>query len=252
MVRHEFSEQVRAGASFPVTVPLQGGGSGFAIDARGHVLSNYHLVIAEVSHYQREAGVLDAEVPCRSVRAQIAEPDGSGGWRWRDADSLWPGRQPVGGARPGARRHRPAPSARRHRAAARHAGAVVVPAPRDPRRRSRRTGMDGGLSFAQRAAEQLPASARLRRRRRQPARHSWHGDRRRRTLSGSRSRWRDGQQRLADLRRHRPGRRHVLPRHRQRLAQRGRVRPRHPGGRAQPAGDRGPRRSRPLLASGPA
>ena len=89
MVRHEFSEQVRAGASFPVTVPLQGGGSGFAIDARGHVLSNYHLVIAEVSHYRREAGVLDAEVPCRSVRAQIAEPDGSGGWRWRDADSLW-------------------------------------------------------------------------------------------------------------------------------------------------------------------
>jgi S1-C subfamily serine protease len=88
MVRHEFSEQVRAGASFPVTVPLQGGGSGFAIDARGHVLSNYHLVIAEVSHYQREAGVLDTEVPCRSVRAQIAAPDGSGGWYWRDADSL--------------------------------------------------------------------------------------------------------------------------------------------------------------------
>jgi hypothetical protein len=70
-------------------VPLQGGGSGFAIDAQGHVLSNYHLVIAEVSHYRREAGVLDAEVPCRSVRAQIAEPDGSGGWRWRDAESLW-------------------------------------------------------------------------------------------------------------------------------------------------------------------
>ena len=89
MVRHEFSEQVRAGASFPLTVPLQGGGSGFAIDAQGHVLSNYHLVIAEVSHYRREAGVLDAEVPCRSVRAQIAEADGSGGWRWRDAESLW-------------------------------------------------------------------------------------------------------------------------------------------------------------------
>jgi len=89
MVRHEFSERVRAGASFPLTVPLQGGGTGFAIDGRGHVLSNYHLVIAEVSHYGREAGVLDAEVPCRNVRAQIAEPDGSGGWRWRDADSLW-------------------------------------------------------------------------------------------------------------------------------------------------------------------
>jgi hypothetical protein len=88
MVRHEFSERVRAGASFPLTVPLQGGGTGFAIDARGHVLSNYHLVIAEVSRYGREGGVLDAEVPCRSVRAQIAEPDGSGGWRWRDADSL--------------------------------------------------------------------------------------------------------------------------------------------------------------------
>jgi len=88
MVRHEFSEQVRAGATFPLTVPLQGGGGGFAIDAGGHVLSNYHLVIAEVSHYRREAGVLDVEVPCRSVRAQIAEPDGRGGWRWRDADSL--------------------------------------------------------------------------------------------------------------------------------------------------------------------
>jgi S1-C subfamily serine protease len=89
MVRHEFGERVRAGATFPVTVPLQGGGTGFAIDARGHVLSNYHLVIAEVGHYGREGGVLGAEVPCRSVRAQVAEPDGSGGWRWRDADSLW-------------------------------------------------------------------------------------------------------------------------------------------------------------------
>ena len=88
MVRHEFSAQVRAGATFPVTVPLQGGGTGFAIDARGHVLSNYHLVIAEVSHYRREAGVLDTEVPCRSVSAQIAEPDGRGGFRWRDADAL--------------------------------------------------------------------------------------------------------------------------------------------------------------------
>ncbi|MEO5883722.1 MAG: serine protease [Caldimonas sp.] len=89
MVRHEFSEAVRAGARFPLTVPLQGGGSGFAIDAHGHVLSNYHLVIAEVSHYRREAGVFGTDVPCRSVRAQIAEPDGSGGWRWRDADALW-------------------------------------------------------------------------------------------------------------------------------------------------------------------
>jgi len=89
MVRHEFSACVRAGASFPATVPLQGGGTGFAIDAHGHVLSNFHLVTAEVSHYRREAGVLDAEVPCRSVRAQVAEPDGDGGWRWRDAESLW-------------------------------------------------------------------------------------------------------------------------------------------------------------------
>ena len=89
MVRHEFSAQVRAGATFPVTVPLQGGGSGFAIDARGHVLSNYHLVIAEVGHYQREDGARDAEVLCRSVGAQIAERDGRGGWRWRDADAVW-------------------------------------------------------------------------------------------------------------------------------------------------------------------
>ena len=89
MVRHEFSAAVRAGASFPVTVPLQGGGSGFAIDARGHVLSNYHLVTAEVAHYGREAGVLDAEVRCRSVSAQLAEPDGAGGFRWRDAGALF-------------------------------------------------------------------------------------------------------------------------------------------------------------------
>jgi S1-C subfamily serine protease len=89
MVRHEFSTQVRAGASFPVTVPLQGGGTGFAIDARGHVLSNYHLVIAEVSHYRREAGALGAEALCRSVGAQVAEPDGQGGWRWRDAEAVW-------------------------------------------------------------------------------------------------------------------------------------------------------------------
>ena len=71
MVRHEFSEQVRAGASFPVTVPLQGGGSGFAIDARGHVLSNYHLVIAEVSHYRPRG----RRARCRSAVPQRARPD---------------------------------------------------------------------------------------------------------------------------------------------------------------------------------
>ena len=89
MVRHEFSERVKAGASFPLTVPLQGGGTGFAIDAHGHVLTNFHLVTAEVSHYGREAGALGKEVACRSVRAQIAEPAGNGGWRWRDAEAVW-------------------------------------------------------------------------------------------------------------------------------------------------------------------
>lgn len=89
MVRHEFSRLVRAGAQFPASVALDGGGSGFAIDAAGHVLTNYHLAIGEIINLQREAGIIGVEVLCRSLRAQIAVPDGQGAWQWRDAESLW-------------------------------------------------------------------------------------------------------------------------------------------------------------------
>lgn len=36
MVRHEFARLVKAGASFPATTWLDGGGSGFCIDKSGH------------------------------------------------------------------------------------------------------------------------------------------------------------------------------------------------------------------------
>lgn len=89
MVRHEFARAVKAGAVFPVTVPLDGGGSGFAIDASGHVLTNYHLVTSEVANHRREAGAIDEEVRCESLRVQVSEQDAGGSWNWRDADRVW-------------------------------------------------------------------------------------------------------------------------------------------------------------------
>jgi S1-C subfamily serine protease len=53
MVRHEFSQLVKEGGSFPATVWLKGGGSGFCFDPRGLILTNYHLVTGEVASYQR-------------------------------------------------------------------------------------------------------------------------------------------------------------------------------------------------------
>lgn len=89
MVRHEFAKAVKSGAAFPVTVPLDGEGSGFAIDASGHVLTNHHLVTSEVAKYGREAGAIGEEVPCMSLRVQVAQQDAVGGWRWRDANRVW-------------------------------------------------------------------------------------------------------------------------------------------------------------------
>jgi S1-C subfamily serine protease len=89
MVRHEFARAAKSGAAFPVTVPLNGGGSGFAISDKGHVLTNYHLVTAEVSNFQREAGLIGKETLCRSLRAQIARPNADGTWSWHDADAVW-------------------------------------------------------------------------------------------------------------------------------------------------------------------
>ena len=88
MVRHEFARAVRDGASFPTMVALDGGGTGFAIDPRGHVLTNYHLVTSEIGNFNREGGALHREVRCRSLRAQIAMRTEEGEWAWTDAQEV--------------------------------------------------------------------------------------------------------------------------------------------------------------------
>jgi len=89
MVRHEFSRLVKAGATFPATVPLDGGGSGFSISRDGHVLTNFHLVVAEVSNNNRDEGVVNCEVLCKSLRAQTASRQDDGTWQWQDANAVW-------------------------------------------------------------------------------------------------------------------------------------------------------------------
>lgn len=89
MVRHEFCALVKAGARFPQSTPLQGGGTGFAISADGHVLTNYHLVTSEVANHERELGAVNAEVRCRSLRAQVARQEPDSTWRWHDAAAVW-------------------------------------------------------------------------------------------------------------------------------------------------------------------
>ena len=89
MVQHEFSRLVKAGAVFPATIPLDGGGSGFSISADGYVLSNFHLVTAEVSNNGRDGGVVNNEVLCKSLRAQVAHKRSDGAWQWQDANAVW-------------------------------------------------------------------------------------------------------------------------------------------------------------------
>jgi S1-C subfamily serine protease len=89
MVRHEFSELVKAGASFPQSVRLQGAGTGFAVSGNGHVLTNFHMVTSEITHHRRESGAVNREVPCRSLRAQVARAQPDGAWRWEDAAAVW-------------------------------------------------------------------------------------------------------------------------------------------------------------------
>jgi S1-C subfamily serine protease len=89
MVNHEFCQVVRSGGRFPATVMLDGGGTGFALDERGHVLANYHLATGETEHLKREAGVRGTEQRCRNLRARVARPDGMGGWRWEEAAAVY-------------------------------------------------------------------------------------------------------------------------------------------------------------------
>jgi hypothetical protein len=89
MVRHEFAALVRAGASFPQTVLLDGGGTGFAVCEGGRVATNYHLVTAEVEHHGRQRGVVGQEVRCSSLRVELAQQEEDGRWSWREAEAVW-------------------------------------------------------------------------------------------------------------------------------------------------------------------
>jgi S1-C subfamily serine protease len=89
MVGHEFSRAVREGASFPTMVPLDGGGTGFAIDRKGHLLTNYHMVTSEIGNFRREAGVLHREERCQSLRVQVARKGEGGEWFWTDSQDVY-------------------------------------------------------------------------------------------------------------------------------------------------------------------
>lgn len=58
MVRPEFARHLRSGGSLPAEMPLDGGGTGFAVTAKGHVLTNYRLVTSEGLVEGTRAGAL--------------------------------------------------------------------------------------------------------------------------------------------------------------------------------------------------
>lgn len=89
MVNHEFCRVVRAGGSFPAQVTLDGGGTAFAIDAHGHVLTNYHLVTGEIEQLGRTAGVLGREQRCTHLRVVVTQRDAAGRWHTREADAVY-------------------------------------------------------------------------------------------------------------------------------------------------------------------
>jgi S1-C subfamily serine protease len=89
MVSHEFCTAIAQGKSFPHRTPLIGGGTGFAITGSGHILTNYHLVAAEVDASGRGDGVLHSDVKVSSLRAQFAEIGVDGDLVWRDADAVY-------------------------------------------------------------------------------------------------------------------------------------------------------------------
>ncbi|PCE26263.1 hypothetical protein BWP39_17230 [Paraburkholderia acidicola] len=89
MVRHEFAKLVRRNAEWPARIELDGGGTGFAITSNGYVLTNYHLVTAEIANYQRESGLNAVETLCKSLKAQIARRAATGEWEWQEARALW-------------------------------------------------------------------------------------------------------------------------------------------------------------------
>lgn len=89
MVRCEFARHLAAGKSLPAEVLLDGGGSGFAVTARGHVLTNFHLVTSEVGNHRREAGCVNVAARCRTLRVQVARRTTDRAWRWNDVDDVW-------------------------------------------------------------------------------------------------------------------------------------------------------------------
>ena len=89
MISHEFCTAVAQGRTFPHRTPLIGGGTGFAITRSGHILTNYHLVAAEVEALGRSHGSLGSEVKLAGLRVQLPDPGTDGDLVWRDADAVY-------------------------------------------------------------------------------------------------------------------------------------------------------------------